>query len=153
MWSLRPPTPTKRANAPSAARRLVTGATLLTLVPLRALWRLRARRTSGSTTPSSTIAVTRMRCWSAKRPGTSAGCAAAFCDSSLPATGASISVCLRYRHALPKPPEHVRLMLNYATPWCEIPDDPIERHFSEYPDESLEEWHRRHGLLDERSTG
>ncbi len=49
---------------------------------------------------------------------------------------------------LPKPPERVRLMLNYAAPWCEIPEDSNERHFPEYPEESLEEWHRRHGLLD-----
>ncbi len=48
---------------------------------------------------------------------------------------------------LPKPPESVRLMLNYAAPWCEIPENGNERHFPEYPEESLEEWHRRHGLL------
>ena len=48
---------------------------------------------------------------------------------------------------LPKPPERVRLMLNYAAPWCEIPKDGNELHFPEYPEESLEEWHRRHGLL------
>ena len=47
---------------------------------------------------------------------------------------------------LPKPPEHVRLMLNYAAPWCEIPTGECENHFPEYPEESLEEWHRRHGL-------
>ncbi len=47
---------------------------------------------------------------------------------------------------LPKPPEHVRLMLDYAAPWCEIPTGEGERHFPEYPEESLEEWHRRHGL-------
>jgi hypothetical protein len=45
---------------------------------------------------------------------------------------------------LPKPPERVRLMLDYAAPWCEVPTG--ERHFPEYPEESLEEWHRRHGL-------
>jgi hypothetical protein len=49
---------------------------------------------------------------------------------------------------LPKPPERVRLMLNYAAPWCEIPENDNELLFSEYPAESLEEWHRRHGLLD-----
>ncbi len=49
---------------------------------------------------------------------------------------------------LPKPPEHVRLMLNYAAPWCEIPSGEGEKHFPEYPEESLEEWHRRHGLLE-----
>ncbi len=47
---------------------------------------------------------------------------------------------------LPEPPERVRLMLNYAAPWCEIPENGNERHFPEYPEESLEEWHRRHGL-------
>jgi hypothetical protein len=50
---------------------------------------------------------------------------------------------------LPRPPEKIRIMLNYAAPWCEIPRAQNERHFSEYPDESLEEWHRRHGLYDE----
>ena len=48
---------------------------------------------------------------------------------------------------LPKPPEKVRMMLNYAASWSEIPEDSNERHFPEFPDESLEEWHRRHGLL------
>jgi hypothetical protein len=47
---------------------------------------------------------------------------------------------------LPKPPEHVRLMLDYAAPWCEIPGGEGELHFPEYPEESLEEWHRRQGL-------
>ncbi len=40
-------------------------------------------------------------------------------------------------------------MLNYAAPWCEIPTSPNERHFPKYPDGSLAEWHRRHGLRDE----
>lgn len=48
---------------------------------------------------------------------------------------------------LPNPPERVRLMLNYAATWCEIPEDGNELHFGEYSKESLEEWHRRHGLL------
>jgi hypothetical protein len=47
---------------------------------------------------------------------------------------------------LPKPPERVRLMLDYAAPWCEIPTGEGERHFPEYPEASLEEWHLRHGL-------
>jgi hypothetical protein len=51
---------------------------------------------------------------------------------------------------LPKPPEHVRLMLNYAAPWCEIPTGESEMHFPEYPEESLEGWHRRHGLTGDR---
>jgi len=47
---------------------------------------------------------------------------------------------------LPKPPEHVRLMLNYAPSWCEIPPGENEKHFPAFPEESLEEWHHRHGL-------
>ncbi len=39
---------------------------------------------------------------------------------------------------LPKPPEKVRMMLNYAASWVEIPADQNERHFPEFPDESLE---------------
>jgi hypothetical protein len=50
---------------------------------------------------------------------------------------------------LPKPPEKVRIMLNYAAPWCEIPSGENEKHFPEGPDESLADWHHRHGLLDE----
>lgn len=45
---------------------------------------------------------------------------------------------------LPKPPEHVRIMLDYAAPWCEISTG--DKRFPKYPEESLEDWHRRHGL-------
>jgi hypothetical protein len=48
---------------------------------------------------------------------------------------------------LPKPPERVYMMLNHAAPWCEIPSGEGEKHFPKYVEESLEEWHRRHGLL------
>lgn len=51
---------------------------------------------------------------------------------------------------LPKPPEKVRLMLSYAAPWCDIPESGAERHFPDYPEESLEAWHRHHGLYDEK---
>ena len=47
---------------------------------------------------------------------------------------------------LPRPPEHVRHMLNYAPTWCEIPTGEGEKHFPEFPEESLAEWHHRHGL-------
>ena len=52
---------------------------------------------------------------------------------------------------LPKTPEKVRIMLEFAAPWCEIPEegDGSERHFPRYPDESIEDWHRRHDLYDE----
>ena len=48
---------------------------------------------------------------------------------------------------LPKPPEHVRLMLDYAAPWCKIPTGENESHLPEFPEESLAEWHQRHGLI------
>jgi hypothetical protein len=47
---------------------------------------------------------------------------------------------------LPKPPEHVRILLDSAAPWVEVPSGENERHFDGGPQESLEEWHRRHGL-------
>jgi hypothetical protein len=50
---------------------------------------------------------------------------------------------------LPRPPERDHIMLTYAAPWCDIPSGPNERHFPEFPDESLADWHRRHGLRDE----
>ncbi len=50
---------------------------------------------------------------------------------------------------LPDPPERMHIMLNYAASWCEIPSGPDEIHFPEGPDESLADWHRRHGLRDE----
>jgi hypothetical protein len=54
---------------------------------------------------------------------------------------------------LPNPPEKVRVMLDYAAPWCEIPAGPNEKHFPEFPDESLAEWHERHGLRDDPQDG
>jgi hypothetical protein len=53
---------------------------------------------------------------------------------------------------LPKPPERDHIMLDYAAPWCEIPSGPDERHFPEYPDESLADWHQRHGLRDDAQS-
>ncbi len=49
---------------------------------------------------------------------------------------------------LPRPPERVHMMLDYAAPWCEIPSGENERHFREFPDESLADWHETHGLGD-----
>ena len=47
---------------------------------------------------------------------------------------------------LPKPPEDVELMLNYAAPWADIPAGPAHAHFPEYPEESIADWHRKRGL-------
>lgn len=50
---------------------------------------------------------------------------------------------------LPKPPDQIHLMLNYAANWCEIPKRKRDEYFDEYPDESIEEWHKRHGLWED----
>ena len=51
---------------------------------------------------------------------------------------------------LPEPPERVRVMLRFAAPWCEVPEEGEgELHFESYPEESIEEWHCRHGLYEE----
>ncbi len=47
---------------------------------------------------------------------------------------------------LPKPPELVHIMLDFAAPWVEVPRGKGHRHFNRYPDESIEDWHRRQGL-------
>lgn len=48
---------------------------------------------------------------------------------------------------LPKPPEHVHIMLDYAANWCDIPTGKKEICFAKYPEESIEEWHKRHKLF------
>jgi hypothetical protein len=47
---------------------------------------------------------------------------------------------------LPKSPERYHIMLDFAAPWCEIPKGKKELHFSEYPEDSIESWHKRHNL-------
>lgn len=48
--------------------------------------------------------------------------------------------------SLPKPPERIHLMLNYAANWCRIPKGKKEHHYPEYPNISIEKWHKKHGL-------
>ncbi len=48
---------------------------------------------------------------------------------------------------LPSAPETVHIMLDDKAPWVSLPDGKGHRHFPQYPDESIEEWHRRHGLF------
>jgi hypothetical protein len=48
---------------------------------------------------------------------------------------------------LPKAPERVHMMLDFMAPWCKVPRGKREHHIHRYPKESLEDWHRRHGLL------
>jgi len=48
---------------------------------------------------------------------------------------------------LPKAPEHVNMMLDFKANWADVPKGKGEKHVRRYPKESLEDWHRRHGLL------
>ena len=53
---------------------------------------------------------------------------------------------------LPVPPERVHIRLVDKPDWVFVPEGPHEQYFERYPDESLIEWHRRHGLVDEVSS-
>lgn len=47
---------------------------------------------------------------------------------------------------LPRPPDVDHIMLGSKAAWV-VPDvQPNDRSFDEYPDESLAQWHERHGL-------
>jgi hypothetical protein len=50
---------------------------------------------------------------------------------------------------LPKPPERVHMMLGSRANWPRVPRSRHDIHFEGYPEESLEAWHRRHGLLED----
>jgi len=51
---------------------------------------------------------------------------------------------------LPEPPESVHILLDSKPAWVRLDARPGEPCFQGYPDRSLEDWHRDHGLLDER---
>lgn len=48
---------------------------------------------------------------------------------------------------LPRPPERVHILERYAAPWVRIPQGRGERHFPDYPEESIQDWHASRGLL------
>ena len=48
---------------------------------------------------------------------------------------------------LPKPPERVHICLAFKAPWCEPRRGKHDPHYEKFSKESLEAWHRRHGLL------
>ena len=50
---------------------------------------------------------------------------------------------------LPMPPERTHMMLGSKAKWVEVHSGPNDQRFEEYPEESLEEWHRRLGLESE----
>ena len=47
---------------------------------------------------------------------------------------------------LPAAPEHANIMLDYAPAWAVVPAGPGEARFAEYPDQSIEDWHKARGL-------
>lgn len=50
--------------------------------------------------------------------------------------------------ALPRPPEIVHIMLDFAASWVEVPSGKGHLHFNRYPDESILVWHKRHDLYE-----
>lgn len=50
---------------------------------------------------------------------------------------------------LPKPPEQVHMMLGSKAGWVRLDAKRGETRYDTYPPDSLEEWHRAHGVLDE----
>ena len=50
---------------------------------------------------------------------------------------------------LPEPPEQVHMMLSAKPAWVRDDSRPGEDTHRDYPSQSLEAWHRAHGLLDE----
>lgn len=50
---------------------------------------------------------------------------------------------------LPKPPHRVHMMLGSKADWVVAEVAPGDGTFPDYPDQSLEDWHRSQGLLDD----
>lgn len=48
---------------------------------------------------------------------------------------------------LSAPPERTHLMVGSKAPWVEVRQDPQDKCFDEYPEESIEAWHQRLGLV------
>ncbi len=51
---------------------------------------------------------------------------------------------------LPQPPATIHMMLGSKADWVVVQAGPDDECFDTYPNESLEQWHRRHGLLERR---
>ena len=49
---------------------------------------------------------------------------------------------------LPPAPESEHMMLESKANWVKVEVAPGDKRFEVFPDRSLEEWHRAHGLLD-----
>ncbi|HVI86682.1 MAG TPA: GFA family protein, partial [Dongiaceae bacterium] len=48
---------------------------------------------------------------------------------------------------LPVPPQHVHMMLGSKANWVEVQAKKGDTRFDDYPDQSLEDWHKAHRLL------
>jgi hypothetical protein len=48
---------------------------------------------------------------------------------------------------LPQAPEHVHILLDSKADWVPLDAKRNDQQFAEYPEQSLEDWHRAHGLL------
>jgi len=54
---------------------------------------------------------------------------------------------------LPAAPESVHIMLDSKPGWVKLPPDAsAANRYAEYPEDSLEDWHRAHGLYDESGS-
>jgi hypothetical protein len=53
---------------------------------------------------------------------------------------------------LPKPPETVHILLESKPDWVDVAEGPDQVHFQEYPELSIEDWHKRHGLYENKDT-
>ena len=49
---------------------------------------------------------------------------------------------------LPQATERVHMMLGSRANWVQVPAGADEQHCDAYPDASLEDWHRAHGVLE-----
>jgi hypothetical protein len=49
---------------------------------------------------------------------------------------------------LPQPPENVHIMLTSKAGWVEVCATGTDKQVDEFPEESLAQWHERHGLTD-----
>jgi hypothetical protein len=47
---------------------------------------------------------------------------------------------------LPRPRETQHILLNYAPSWVEVPKRKSDRHFREFPNEAIIDWHKKRGL-------
>ena len=50
---------------------------------------------------------------------------------------------------LPRPSERTHIMLASKPDWVHVPDGPHELRFEAYPEQSIEDWHRSRGLLED----